>query len=553
MDVTLDDLEISEAHYYPIIRAFADKMNLVDTVNSRVPSEMDVSPGHYVLALVIDALSGRSPIFQLQQFFEGKDTELLLGEAIALESLAGHNVGRLLDKLYEYGTLKLFTEISRQAINAFDVDVRHVHSDTTSVSVQGAYEYDDGPFDITYGYSKDKRPDLKQFLVSMLCVDRNIPIVGTVEDGNASDKKINNDILNDISRHMATHGLTPGEFVYIADSAMVTEANLTQVGDVTKYLSRLPATYNECGRAIKEAVEADDWIDIGVLAKTKPTKNRPATHYLGYETEVTLYERTFRAIVVHSSAHDMRRQKRIDRELASERKELDKRCKDAAKREYFCLADAEAAAKDLEKEVPLYHTLTVNVEERPVYRRGRPPKDGQRKIDRMAYALSPQITEDPERTAALRKEGGCFVLVTNLKHDGVEETYSARDLLSLYKDQHGIEQNFGFLKDPAIVDSIFLKKPERIEVLGLILLIALLIWRLMERSMRRNLETTGKTVNGWMKRRTDLPTSYMMTTKFSAILVIKSGSARKLARPLTPVQKEYLEALGIGPEIFTKT
>jgi hypothetical protein len=32
-----------------------------------------------------------------------------------------------------------------------------------------------------------------------------------------------------------------------------------------------------------------------------------------------------------------------------------------------------------------------------------------------------------------------------------------------------------------IVNSIFLKKPKRIEVLGLILVIALLIWRLMER------------------------------------------------------------------------
>ena len=152
-----------------------------------------------------------------------------------------------------------------------------------------------------------------------------------------------------------------------------------------------------------------------------------------------------------------------------------------------------------------------------------------------------------------RKEGGCFVLITNLKNNENGEAYSAKDLLSLCKDQQGIEQNFGFLKDPAIVDSIFLKMPERIEVLGMILLIALRIWRLMERSMRRHLKATGKTVNGWNKRRTDQSTSYMMTTKIHTVLVVKVGNTRKLARPLTPVHIEYLEALGVGPGIFTMT
>ena len=45
--------------------------------------------------------------------------------------------------------------------------------------------------------------------------------------------------------------------------------------------------------------------------------------------------------------------------------------------------------------------------------------------------------------------------------------HTARDGLRAYKEQHGIEQNFGFLKDPLIVNSLFLKKPERIEALGL--------------------------------------------------------------------------------------
>jgi transposase len=80
-----------------------------------------------------------------------------------------------------------------------------------------------------------------------------------------------------------------------------------------------------------------------------------------------------------------------------------------------------------------------------------------------------------------------------------ELAHSARDILTGYKDQHGTEQNYGFLKDPVIVNSLFLKKPERIEALGLILLLALLIWRLMERAMRTHVDTTSTPLTGWDK------------------------------------------------------
>ena len=73
---------------------------------------------------------------------------------------------------------------------------------------------------------------------------------------------------------------------------------------------------------------------------------------------------------------------------------------------------------------------------------------------------------------------GCFVLLSNLPREG-ESGYSSEAILKTYKEQHAIERNFGFLKDDQIVNAIFLKRPERIEALGLILLISLLIWRLM--------------------------------------------------------------------------
>jgi transposase len=163
---------------------------------------------------------------------------------------------------------------------------------STSISIHGDYELTDEPFKITHGHSKDHRPDLKQFLISMLCVNRNIPIVGAPKDGNASDKTLNNELLSNISKHMATHGLKPGAFVYIADSAFVTKNNLEKASwGHTKFLSRLPATYKECSRAVQAAVNLDDWIELGSLAETTPPQKRPAAVYRACETTVRLYER----------------------------------------------------------------------------------------------------------------------------------------------------------------------------------------------------------------------------------------------------------------------
>ena len=127
-----------------------------------------------------------------------------------------------------------------------------------------------------------------------------------------------------------------------------------------------------------------------------------------------------------------------------------------------------------------------------------------------------------------------------------KKRYDSKAILETYKDQYGIEQDFGFLKDPVIVNSVFLKKPRRIEVLGLILLTSLLIWRLMERSMRQYVEQTGEKFPGWDHKPTDRPTSFMITKKFMGTMVFKIGNERRLSKPLHSDQEAFLMALGIN-------
>jgi transposase len=73
--------------------------------------------------------------------------------------------------------------------------------------------------------------------------------------------------------------------------------------------------------------------------------------------------------------------------------------------------------------------------------------------------------------ARRRKMAGCFVLLSNVARDGADG-YNAEQILRTYKEQYPIERNFSFLKNDQIVNAVFLKRPERIEALGLILLIA---------------------------------------------------------------------------------
>jgi transposase len=548
-----DNLTFSQVGHLPVVKQFAKHINLVDTINTMVNSQMQLPPGEAVLAMVLDTLSGRTPLYRLKEFFQEKDTELLLGRTIDPEHFSDHNLGRVLDKIYDTGAQAIFSQLSQNAIKRFDINANNVHFDTTSISVYGDYVLSGEPFKITHGHSKDHRPDLKQFLISLLCVDRNIPIVGSATDGNASDKTLNNELLTNISKHMAKHGLKPGAFVYVADSAFVTKANLEKAESKnTKFLSRLPATFKQCSRAIQKAVTADYWTDLGVLAKSKPLQKRPQALYKAYETTLDLYGRHYRAIVIHSSAHDKRRHKRIDRLLAKNRKDLDTLCKKILSKAYYCRADAEAAQDKLQAAASgSYHKIECSIEKVAKYSRGRPAKGQARIPTGYEYQLHPDIVPDEQLVEPLRVEAGCFVLISNLTSPTERDDFSSRELLRLYKDQDGIERNFSFLKDPVIVNSIFLKTTHRIEVLGLVLLISLLIWRLIELCMRRYISDTGNKITGWKNKPTDKPTTFMMTTKFLSILVLKVEDKRQLARPLNKVQLEYLKALNVDPIAFT--
>ncbi len=93
----------------------------------------------------------------MEEFFTHQDTTLLLGKAVAPEAFQDDTVGRVLERLYDTGTMKVFTACAIRADRVFGYDKRYVHFATTSMRVYGDYlppeeaEESEGPFRITYG------------------------------------------------------------------------------------------------------------------------------------------------------------------------------------------------------------------------------------------------------------------------------------------------------------------------------------------------------------------------------------------------------------------
>jgi transposase len=215
------------------------RIGIIDIVNDNISCNTDIDLGTLVVGMICDTLSGRSPLYKVEEFIAKQDTELLFGMEVNPRKFNDDALGNALDRIHEKGTQKLFTEVSLKAAEAFHLDLTTCNFDTTSVNVWGEYK-DSSPNTkaphITYGYSKDKRPDLKQFMVSMLCVEGNIPITGKMQNGNASDDKLNNEELQSIANLLKPLRNNIEDLIYIADCKLINSNNMDQL-DQLKFIS----------------------------------------------------------------------------------------------------------------------------------------------------------------------------------------------------------------------------------------------------------------------------------------------------------------------------
>jgi transposase len=179
----------------------------VEIVNAEIGenSQEKISAGIVVKAMILNGLGFvNAPLYLFSKFFEGKAIEHLLGEGIEAKDLNDDKLGRILDKLYKVGLSQLFIKIALAAVKIFGVKRDNLHLDSSSMSVEGEYlekGEEEGILKITHGYSRDKRPDLKQFMIDLICTgDGDIPLYFRVGDGNESDQKVFAQIIQEYQK-----------------------------------------------------------------------------------------------------------------------------------------------------------------------------------------------------------------------------------------------------------------------------------------------------------------------------------------------------------------
>jgi transposase len=141
---------------------------MIDTLNELLTwdeTQCEISPGHRLLALIMNVLTEGQPMYRLPEFFEGTDVENLFGHGVEPEDINNHACARALDKLADAEPSTVLGTVLLRAADAEDISCNVLHADTTSFSVHGLYEIesDDDTLEITHGYSTDNRRDLRQF------------------------------------------------------------------------------------------------------------------------------------------------------------------------------------------------------------------------------------------------------------------------------------------------------------------------------------------------------------------------------------------------------
>jgi transposase len=180
-----------------IVAGVCQEIGLAAWLDAQEPGyRQQVSVGTATMAMVLNGLGwSLRQLYLVPQYFANKPIEHLLGPGITAEMLDDDCLGRTLDWLYEHDLTKLFAGIASRARRIFGIKAEQIHVDTTSFAVSGEYTRENAETSgaeaaviaITYGYSRDHREDLKQWMLALATTqDGDIPLFMQSLDGNSS-------------------------------------------------------------------------------------------------------------------------------------------------------------------------------------------------------------------------------------------------------------------------------------------------------------------------------------------------------------------------------
>jgi transposase len=327
------------------------------------PSQQQVSIGTATVAMILNGLGfSNRRLYLVSQFFATKPVEHLLGPGITAEMLHDDCLGRALDWLYDHDPTALFAGIARQARQRFGLVARQIHVDTTSFSVSGEYgpgegeQSDEHLIAVTYGYSRDHRADLKQWMLALATTRQgDVPLYLKTLDGNASDKVSLVAAVEALAEQLRGAEETP---IFVADSGLYSAENLARLSYV-RWISRVPETSKLAQQAVVSA-EHVVWQQAGDVAWA-PVAKPPAGE---------------RWVVVRTTQGVERARATLARKADQARVEWEKALWHLSAQRFSCEPDAQKALSQQLKKCPEWLQVHTQLRAHPTHDRpGRPRKD----------------------------------------------------------------------------------------------------------------------------------------------------------------------------------
>jgi len=494
------------------------------------PNGQQVSIGTAAVAMILNGLGfSNRRLYLVSQFFATKPVEHLLGAGITAQMLHDDCLGRTLDWLYEHDPTALFAGIARQARQRFGVSARQVHVDTTSFAVTGEYaaDLDAHTIAVTYGYSRDHRADLKQWMLALATTRAgDVPVFCQALDGNASDKVSLVAAVEALASQFRAAEEEPPLFV--ADSGLYSAANVARLSAAgVRWISRVPDTSTDAGAAL--AVADSAWQQEGDCFWA-PVPQAPQGE---------------RWIVVRTLQGEERARATLRRQVEQARQTWEKALWHLGNQRFACEPDAQAVLAQHLKQRPDWLAVQTQVVSHPKQTRpGRPRKDTL--PARAEWQIQATVTVDEQVLTRAVQRKASFVVATNvLDADQLPD----QELIRTYKAQHSVERGFSFLKDPLfLASSVFVKKPSRIVALSLVMVLCLLVYRLAEQRLRKQLAATGQTVPNQLQQPTDRPTMRWMFQCFEGVTLVAfqppQGPPQWELAGLEPLHEQVVALLG---------
>ncbi len=498
-----------------------------------------VSIGTATMAMVLNGLGfSNRQLYLVPQYFANKPVEHLLGEGISADLLHDDCLGRTLDWIAEHDPTSLFAGIARQARERFGLAATRVHVDTTSFSVSGAYEADPEAADaaqiaITYGYSRDHREDLKQWMLALVTThDGDVPLFMRPLDGNSSDKTSISAVVTQVIEQLRESSPTGQEEPFVVfDSGGYSQANMKAYNEAKiRWCSRVPETSVEAKAALAE--EPEQWQELsdrrGSYVRLQRALPQGEERWMMIRTTENL-EATCTSL-----------QKKASKEQAI----WEKRLWHLGAQSFACQPDAEAAWKKATGKLPVWLRAEMTLGASPHYgKAGRPGADAEPVCT--TWKLVPTVQVDQQALERAADQQARFLIATN---ELSADKLSDEALLAVYKGQGSVERGFRFLKDPLfLASSVFVKKPSRLIALSFIMVLCLLIYRLAEQRLRQRLQQREQTIPNQVNKPTDKPTMRWVFQCFEGIelLHIRVGSTfqTRILR-LQPLHQKILRLLG---------